>query len=456
MISVGAALSVGLAVYIISMQQRLAKEVETLDGRVRQDLELRRMRFHNFVEAQKIDLGVLAQSHVVQGYFKNLSHLTKIDYNGARSYLDGKTSNRDKFVELFTDFLTWGKLATNSFNFENLYIVNGSGEILLSVKHANELGTNIESGLLANSGAALTFEQIRQKRDFCLTQFDQPSDTGSGFISIMGAPLASPIGDNRFVGAVIAEVSANQLRAEIGGRGILNYQHLLFQSNKVRISFEGFDSTQNSTSKILTRQIAMDIPNKNDQMLVASIDEDANVNVNPTYSVVLGLISGLTVLLIGLFVFKIYANYADKAVSSTNATIVQSVWASIIDNPEKVGRDFYRNLFQTPEIAAVFTRLGHAPDLPKKLVSMMSLIVNNSDRMDIIESEIFRLASMHMKMGVRPEHVPTFIAAFLRTVEQQYDGDFSPKLKQAWLNVLNEVGRIFVSVLEHEKKRSVD
>ena len=231
----------------------------------------------------------------------------------------------------------------------------------------------------------------------------------------------------------------------------MNYKELALQSPKVTYNFPGFDSLQ--SGQLLTKSAPVIYFDRRGQTLAASISEDSQLHIDHSYPIASGLAIGLLVLLLGLFAFRIYLKHTRVSVSATNAMIVQSTWASIIDHPEKIGKDFYTNLFQIPEIAKVFRNLGHQPDLHKKLVSMMSMIVNHSDRMDAIEAEIVRLAGMHVRIGVQPQFITPFITAFIKTVEQQYDGEFSPKLRHAWFNVLNEVGRIFTEVIAKEKAK---
>ncbi len=439
----------GLTVYFVTIQKRVDKEVSSLEKRVALDLELRMLRLRYFYDAKRTDLSVLAESPEIQSYLAVFKQLKNPDYEALKNHFDGTASaSQDEFINLYAKTTQWAKSCSSYFMIQDVMILNTSGDVIFSMGRMADFGSNVVTGPYADTGLGHVFGKIKANKGFHVSAFERYEPSGSSVCSFIGIALLE---GEQFQGALVWQVPISRIQTEVGIKGALNYQQVLLHSDKLDYAFSGFDSTLNED--MITRSIPLVYMENNSEVLTASISERANIQYDRAYSAEVGMIVALLIMLLGLLVFKVYIRYTHSAVSATSAIIVQSTWSSIIDNPEKIGRDFYNNLFKTPAIAEVFKNLGHSPDLHKKLVSMMSMVVNHSDRLDTIESEIIKLAGMHVRMGVQPELIPAFIDAFVRTVEQQYDGEFSPKLRQAWYNLLNEVGRIFGEVIAKERDK---
>jgi hemoglobin-like flavoprotein len=449
--SIAISLVVGLIVFAQNYEHRIEKGVKDLEKTVALDLQLRQLRVQYFFEAKKTDLTVMSESKVIHDYIRSFERLKNPDFETVKSHFSGTNVNaEDDFVKLYTSTIDWGESCVSHFMFYDALIVNPSGQVIFTVVRQPDFGSNLAVGPYSNTGAAQVFKNVNEHRSFFVSRFGHYAPNNNEIAVFMGSAIYE---GNQYMGALIIHVRISKFEIEIGKKGALNLQRLRLHSDEVDYSFVAFDSTQNKD--LITKSMPLAYFGQNGQTLAASIST-ANINVDPDYSIGLGAVFSLCILLVTMTGCRAYLQHANQRISTTHAMIVQSTWASIIDNPEKIGIDFYNNLFRNPQLAAIFRGLGHRPDLHKKLVSMMSLIVNHSDRMDIIEAEIAKLAGLHVGMGVKAEHIPPFIAAFIHTVEQQYDGDFSPKLKLAWLNVLNEVGKIFIQVItvEHQKMQS--
>jgi len=442
----------GLTVYFVTIQNHMVEEVRRLEQRVSLDLELRMLRLRYFYDAKRTDLSVLAESHEIQNYLTGFKKLQSPDYESVRKYFEGTASQRpDEFVNLYNATTEWAKSCASYFMIQDVMIINPSGDVIFSMSRNADFGSNVVTGPFANTGLGNVFAKIKANKGFHVSAFERYEPSGNSVGSFIGIALQE---GEQFQGALVWQVPISRIQTEVGSKGALSYQHVVLHSDKVDYAFPGFDSTQNES--LITRSIPLVYKENNSETLTASISEQANIQYNHTYSMEVAMAVGFSFMLLGLFIFKVYSRYTHSAVSATSAIIVQSTWSSIIDNPEKIGRDFYNNLFKTPAIAEVFKNLGHSPDLHRRLVSMMSMVVNHSDRLDTIESEIVKLAAMHVRMGVQPELIPPFIDAFVKTVEQQYDGEFSPKLRHAWYSLLNEVGRIFSEVIAKERSKMIN
>ena len=440
----------GIATYIVDLRMRTNQSLQDLDSRVTFDLELRAHRLREYFVAKKTDLALFSESKEVLHYIDAFEKIKNPDYQTVREHFNGTRKNdNDDFVKLYSDIQNWAKACTDYFGFHNIMIVNPAGEVIFSFTRGPAFGTNLLTGPFANRELGTTFKVSMERRGFYASDFAHMSGVDSLIAAYMGITVVE---GERLSGALVLQVPTDQIQMEIGSSGILKYQSLVLHSDKVRHAFHGFDSLQRG--ELLEKSVNISYFTRQAQVLSSYYNPELNMTINTTYPLIKGLIAFHSTLLLGLLIFRLYLRYKRVPISATNSIMVQSTWASIIDNPEKIGKDFYINLFNVPVLADVFKKVGHHPDLYKKLVSMMSLIVNNSDRLHIIEAEIQKLAGMHNRLGVRPEHMQPFIHAFIKTVEQQYDGEFNSKLRQAWLNVLNEIGKIFLENLKISHQES--
>lgn len=113
--------------------------------------------------------------------------------------------------------------------------------------------------------------------------------------------------------------------------------------------------------------------------------------------------------------------------------LVKYSW-SVVEriDPVVAGGIFYKRLFETaPYLKPMFSE--SVPVQSKKLMAMITYVINRLDKLDTILDDIKQLAKRHVKYGVRDEHYEIVGSALLWTLEQALANLWTPEVKQAWI-----------------------
>lgn len=114
--------------------------------------------------------------------------------------------------------------------------------------------------------------------------------------------------------------------------------------------------------------------------------------------------------------------------------LVKYSW-SVVEriDPVVAGGIFYKRLFESaPYLKPMFSE--SIPVQSKKLMTMISYVINRLDKLDTILEDIKNLARRHVKYGVQKEHYELVGAALLWTLEQALAALWTNEVKQAWAN----------------------
>jgi hemoglobin-like flavoprotein len=114
--------------------------------------------------------------------------------------------------------------------------------------------------------------------------------------------------------------------------------------------------------------------------------------------------------------------------------LVKYSW-SVVEgiDPVVAGGIFYKRLFESaPYLKPMFSE--SIPVQSKKLMTMISYVINRLDKLDTILEDIKNLARRHVKYGVQEEHYELVGAALLWTLEQALAALWTNEVKQAWAN----------------------
>ncbi len=97
---------------------------------------------------------------------------------------------------------------------------------------------------------------------------------------------------------------------------------------------------------------------------------------------------------------------------------------------------FYENLFTAnPEAKPLFDTTNMV-EQKKKLLNSLVLVVENLRNPDVLENSLRGLGARHVKYGALPEHYPLVGSALLTTFEQYLKEQWTPDVKQAWVECL--------------------
>jgi hemoglobin-like flavoprotein len=112
--------------------------------------------------------------------------------------------------------------------------------------------------------------------------------------------------------------------------------------------------------------------------------------------------------------------------------LVQASWKQVANISDVAAKLFYERLFfLDPSIKNMFK--GDMVEQGRKLMSMIGVAVNGLSRIETLVPVIEALGRRHAGYGVRDRHYLTVAEALLWTLEQGLGKDFTPEMKQAWI-----------------------
>lgn len=120
--------------------------------------------------------------------------------------------------------------------------------------------------------------------------------------------------------------------------------------------------------------------------------------------------------------------------TSHQIALIKKSWALVAQiDKETVGSLFYNRLFEiAPEVKPMFSRTT-LPEQSKKLLTMLSYIINKLDKLEDILDEVKKLAQRHVQYGVKDEHYTAVGSALLWTLEKGLGDHWTPELEAAWI-----------------------
>lgn len=132
--------------------------------------------------------------------------------------------------------------------------------------------------------------------------------------------------------------------------------------------------------------------------------------------------------------------------------IVRRTWAQVgrID-PLVVGELFYTQLF---EIAPGVKPMFRTPmaEQSKKLLAMISYVIQKLDDLEEIREEVAKLAQRHVKYGIRDEHYAVVGQALLWTLERGLDSYWNKEVAEAWAVCYNMISDAMIEASRSEEK----
>jgi len=436
----------GTLTFFNSLDNQKISKIEAIQKELRLELDLRRIRLEYLLEATEIDLRLVALSKSLQEPLENYYALKE-----RKSPILPSENWEDKV------FVGYEELGNSilGFGYHDFFVVDRDGEVIYSVKKESDYRTNLVTGEFSNTGLGAVFRRVQEKGAEAVTSTLERYSASDSVVSLfLAVPVVKLNQDKEYLGAVIIQIIWPQLVETLGPKRELKMTHFFLQSQGYSFHVDDLITQNADTVDVYFDGIATNTSGEDEITLRAAASINSNIELSYVYPVSLGITVWFTTMFVGLMMKRLLYFRKKNGPSTSDVFLVQGTWNSIIDDPEKIGNEFYNNLIESDvRFSSIFQNVDHMEVLPGKLVSMMSMIVNNADQMEVLKNEISKLATFHVRLGVRPEDVPKFMDCMYMTVEEQYDGELSPPLKKAWYSVLNEVSRIFIHILSKEIKR---
>ena len=128
--------------------------------------------------------------------------------------------------------------------------------------------------------------------------------------------------------------------------------------------------------------------------------------------------------------------------------LLESSFAQIQPRLSAFSRSFYANLFTIyPETKALFANTDIKAQ-SQKLVESLVFVVANLRKPSILVQTLRDLGTRYIKHGSLPEYYPLVSNALLTTFEQYLRSDWTPQIKQAWVDTYHTITAIMLEGAE--------
>jgi methyl-accepting chemotaxis protein len=132
----------------------------------------------------------------------------------------------------------------------------------------------------------------------------------------------------------------------------------------------------------------------------------------------------------------------------TETELLEESFAALAPQGEALAARFYERLLeQYPELAPLFSGVSIAGQ-QKKLLASLVLLVQNLHKPDVLKDYLSGLGARHVHYGVVAEHYPMVAENLLAVMEEFAGSLWTPEVKQAWENTLNNVATIMLEAYE--------
>ncbi|NEQ82790.1 MAG: flavohemoprotein [Moorea sp. SIO2I5] len=113
---------------------------------------------------------------------------------------------------------------------------------------------------------------------------------------------------------------------------------------------------------------------------------------------------------------------------------------------------FYENLFTDYPAAQPLFDTTDMVAQKKKLLASLVLVVENLRKPDTLSSALKGLGARHVKYGALPEHYPLVGNTILKTFEQYLGADWTPEVKQAWVDAYGAITTIMLDGADYSSQ----
>jgi hemoglobin-like flavoprotein/uncharacterized protein YjbI with pentapeptide repeats len=131
--------------------------------------------------------------------------------------------------------------------------------------------------------------------------------------------------------------------------------------------------------------------------------------------------------------------------------LLESSFEKVKPRAEEFAASFYENLFAAyPELKPLFAKTDMA-NQKKKLLNTLVLVVENLRNPEALGAVLDALGARHVSYGATPKNYRPVCEALITTFEQYLQQDWTPEVKQAWLDAFR---RITALMLKGASKQS--
>ncbi len=140
-----------------------------------------------------------------------------------------------------------------------------------------------------------------------------------------------------------------------------------------------------------------------------------------------------------------------EAEAGLNVELLEQSFDEIKPQADEFVASFYDNLFTAhPEAKPLFDTTDMQAQ-KKKLLNSLVLVVENLRKPDVLGGALRGLGARHVKYGALPEHYPLVGGALLTTFEQYLQDEWTPQVKQAWVDAYGAISEIMLDGADYSE-----
>ena len=119
----------------------------------------------------------------------------------------------------------------------------------------------------------------------------------------------------------------------------------------------------------------------------------------------------------------------------------------------KAGELFYQNLFEyAPSIRSLFK--ADITTQAVKLLSMLNVVVDHLDKLDVVAGDIVKLAQRHNGYGAKPEHYAAVGVSLIKTLEQGIGENWNSDTEAAWLKAYGILSGVMIEAQSQSQEEA--
>jgi hemoglobin-like flavoprotein len=122
-------------------------------------------------------------------------------------------------------------------------------------------------------------------------------------------------------------------------------------------------------------------------------------------------------------------------VSPTQIQLVQSTWHQLMPIENEAARVFYERLFEMDPTVRRLFKTSDMREQGRRLTAMITLAVEGLSQLENVVPAVRDMGKRHAGYGVKDEHYDTVGLALIWTLEHGLGDDFTPQVRDAWIDV---------------------
>ena len=130
------------------------------------------------------------------------------------------------------------------------------------------------------------------------------------------------------------------------------------------------------------------------------------------------------------------------ALSLEQKQLVQSTFEKVVPIADKAAELFYARLFEIDATTQPLFVNTNMQEQGKMLMRMLALAVKGLDNLDELVPQVEALGKRHIGYGVKKEQYTSVGEALIWTLGQGLGSDFTPEVKEAWIEVYTILAKV--------------